>query len=273
MPDRPQGRSSAAKPNPFRRWVSQERASIACYAPESPDELLHVLHKLEVDLVVTIAYGRLVRQDALRAPRYGWLNIHFSSLPKWRGAAPVQRSLLAGENQSGVTVFKLDAGMDTGPIYSQKPYLFGEDECASEALERMSQLGAEELLVAIGMIERGIQPKEQEGIASIASKIAKQELRLVLGLTSVEMMRQIRAFTTNPGTWFVYNGQRMIISKAKSSPETVESGHLIERNGSLLLGTRDGSIEIIRIIPEGKREMSGSDFARGRDLRQGSAIE
>ena len=185
----------------------------------------------------------------------------------------MQRSLLAGERESGVTIFKLDVGMDTGPIYRQRSYLYGKDECASEALDQMSLLGADELLRAIEMIEAGVEPREQEGSASIAGKIAKDELRLILGLKTEEMMRQIRAFTSNPGVWFIYNGQRMIISKAKSSSEAVASRDLVERNGSLFLGTEDGSIEILRIIPEGKREMSGSEFARGRDLREASRIE
>lgn len=273
MPDRPQGRSSRAKPNQFRAWASRERVMIPCYAPDSADQLLEALRQIQADLVVTLAYGRLVKEEALQRPKYGWLNIHFSILPRWRGAAPVQRSLLAGERESGVTIFKLDVGMDTGPIYRQRSYLYGEDECASEALDQMSLLGADEILRTIEMIEAGVKPREQEGLASIAGKIAKDELRLILGLKTEEMMRQIRAFTSNPGVWFIYNGQRMIISKAKSSSEAVASRDLIERNGSLFLGTEDGSIEILRIIPEGKREMSGSEFARGRDLKEASRIE
>jgi len=273
MPDQPKGRSGSAKPNPFRELVSREWGSIPCFAPESDGDLQQVLQSLGPDLVVTLAYGRLIKEEALGIPLHGWLNIHFSKLPLWRGAAPVQRSLLAGERESGVTTFKIDRGMDTGPIYLQSSFTYAQDECATEALERMAEIGAKQLMDAIAMIEGGIAPIPQQGKSSNAPKIDKRELRLRLGSTSVELMAQIRAFTSQPGVWFLYRGQRMIISKARQSSIKVEEDHIKDEHGKLLVGTRDGSIEIEKITPEGKREMSGSEFLRGRDLRQAHPIE
>ena len=273
MPDRPQGRSAKAQPNPFRSWLSSERAGAPSFAPSSDEELLQALTQMAPDLVVTLAYGRLVKEQALAAVKHGWLNIHFSILPRWRGAAPVQRSLLAGESESGVTVFKLDSGMDTGPIYSQSSYRYGNDECATDALAEMAKLGAVQLIEAIGMINEGVNPKPQQGQMSLAPKIAKSELRLKLNSTSAQMMCQIRAFTKQPGVWFVFQGQRVIITKAKFSGFEVKVDHLVGGKDSLFLGAIDGSIEIERVIPEGKREMSGGEFARGRDLTKACPVE
>lgn len=273
MPDRPKGRSATEKPNPFREWVVRERAGIPCHAPNSNEELVAVLDEMQPDLVVTIAYGRLVKPEALARPKYGWLNLHFSKLPRWRGAAPVQRSILAGDLESGVTVFKLDSGMDTGPIYSTIDYRFKENESATNALESMARLGAEELVTAVVKVEAGMPPTPQQGESTMAPKIEKSELELRKSLPSELTMRQIRAFTSAPGVWLKFKGKRLIITKASPVKMQISSDHLIDYEGSLLLGTSDQAIKIERLIPEGKREMSGGEFVRGRELKEATPIE
>jgi methionyl-tRNA formyltransferase len=137
----------------------------------------------------------------------------------------------------------------------------------------MAKLGAVQLIEAIRMINEGVDPKPQQGQMSLAPKIAKSELRLNLSSTSAQVMCQIRAFTKQPGVWFVFQGQRVIITKAKFSEFEVKVDHLVGGKDSLFLGTNDGSIEIERVIPEGKREMSGGEFARGRDLTKACPVE
>jgi len=272
-PDAPAGRGRSLQASPVAALA--EEHGIEVLKPERPrdPDFLARLAELEPDCCPVVAYGALVPRAALDIPRLGWVNLHFSLLPAWRGAAPVQRSLLAGERESGVTTFKIDRGMDTGPIYVQSSFTYAQDECATEALERMAEIGAKQLMNAVAMIEGGIAPIPQQGQTSNAPKIDKRELRLRLGSTSVELMAQIRAFTSEPGVWFLYRGQRMIISKARQSSIKVEENHIKDEHGNLLIGTRDGSIEIEKITPEGKREMSGSEFLRGRDLRQAHPIE
>ena len=149
-PDRESGRGQSVSSNDFASYCQE--IGVTCYKPSTNEELAEILQKTQVELVITLAYGRLIKTNELQIPKYGWLNVHFSLLPRWRGAAPVQRAIAAGDEQSGVTVFQLEQGLDTGPIYSTLSYRLNDRSRSDEVLKDLSALCIKPVNQALIMI-------------------------------------------------------------------------------------------------------------------------
>lgn len=270
-PDRPKGRSGRSTPNELAEMLAREGLTI--WKPGSHEELRHWANQVKPELVIVIAYGRLIPLDVIESVPEGWINLHFSLLPSYRGAAPVQRAILAGEREFGVTVFQIDSGMDTGPIYRQKTISIDHSLCATEVLERLSSEGSALIDATIDEIKAGSHPTPQEGAASYAPKISKSELHLNLSQDGSQVLRQALAFTREPGVWFTFRGKRHIVTAVARSEEDVPTGKIAVRMNQALLGTEGRAIEILSIIPEGKREMTGREWASGLRLRDGDVSE
>jgi methionyl-tRNA formyltransferase len=271
-PDMPQGRGRTLAPNLLIQSLATTELRIA--KPATDQELNTLLTSWKIDLVVTISYGRLIKPSELGLPRHGWINLHFSLLPQYRGAAPIQRALLAGAVKTGLTVFQLDAGMDTGPIYLQRERELAGQETTGELLSSLAEDGSEALLKAITMIEKGIAPSPQsdEGV-SLAPKISKEEARIDWTASAQTIDRKIRAFNPNPGAWTTFRGERIILTSARVSPQQCPPSELLSREESLLIGTGEASLEILRLKPQGKREMQVSEWLRGARLQDGECFE
>jgi methionyl-tRNA formyltransferase len=264
-PDAPAGRGMKLKENDFARYISH--TEIPLKKPSSNQELNAGLTAMQPDLVVVIAYGHLIKNDELSIPVHGWINLHFSLLPKFRGAAPVQRAIIAGESKTGVTIFKLDTGMDTGPIYLQREVAIGENENSGELLNRLSLIGAESIVDSLEKMERGEKPLPQnEDGVSYAPKIDKSELRIDWREPTKNIHQKIRAFSPTPGAWTTINGQRIVITAAELSrlPD-MRPGEVASHDG-LIVGTGSTPIKILKLTPAGKREMNPEDWLRGARL-------
>ena len=270
-PDRPKGRHGTPTPNELATALTAEPISI--FKPTDETSMDGLLDELRPDLVVVIAYGRLIRKAALSKVPLGWINLHFSLLPAYRGAAPVQRALLAKEKIFGVTVFKLDEGMDTGPVIRQEKVTVEPRTAATDLLALMAEQGSEVISLAIDDLVAGREPYPQNGPSSLAPKIEKSELRLDLERNDEDLLAQILAFTRRPGVWFLLRGKRHIITKAKISPHNIPRGCISLLNNQALLGTSGLALEIERIIPEGRREMSGVEWLRGLRINDGDLID
>lgn len=270
-PDRPKGRHGTPSPNELVDHLSSSDMQI--WKPDTSSQILAAIDEIMPDLVIVIAYGRLIRRESLEAVPLGWINLHFSLLPRFRGAAPVQRAILAGDEDFGVTVFKLDEGMDTGPILVQRRVEIGEELVASEILPRLAEEGSVSILQAVDLLLEGRSPLSQSGESSLAPKINKEELRLNLSLNQVDLMRQVRAFTRAPGVWFIHKGKRHRVTSAIGSKQEVPLGRFAQVNGEAFLGTREGSLKILTIVPEGKREMTGGEWIRGLQLLEGATSD
>lgn len=271
MPDAPQGRGRAMMENEFA--IDSRISGLRVFKPTNNDELLHVLTETAVDLVVTIAYGRLIRPRELNKPKYGWLNIHFSLLPRWRGAAPAQRAIEAGDSKSGVTVFRLDEGLDTGPIYAGAEYVLRGDEDSSTLLTELSQLSVLPLRTALEMISEGNEPVTQSTIGvTLAPKLSKAEGQIDWNLPASIIERKIRAFSPWPIAWTELEGQRISIIKAKLSDERLQPGNIVIRE-SFIVGCGERSLEILSLKPEGKREMLATEWLRGARLSPDARFE
>ena len=270
-PDRASGRGQSVSSNDFASYCHE--IGVTCYKPSTNEELAGILQKTQVELVITLAYGRLIKTSELQIPKHGWLNVHFSLLPRWRGAAPVQRAIAAGDEQSGVTVFKLEQGLDTGPIYSTLSYPLNDRSRSDEVLKDLSSLCIQPVNQALIMIAAGepATTQESEGVM-LAPKILKSEGRIDWNRDSKMLDRQIRAFQPWPGAYTSLNGTRIEIIEARVSETDGAAGEVISVN-PLLVGTGSGSLEIIRVKPENKREMSSSDWLRGARITLPCAFE
>lgn len=264
-PDAPAGRGRILTANPFAQKFGSNKD---LHKPQSQTDIAKLLQSYQVDLVLTIAYGKLIKPELLSTPRYGWLNLHFSLLPRWRGAAPVQRAILAGDKESGVTVFQLDAGLDTGPIFVQSSYKIPARSSAGDVLSDLSVLGSTAVISALRMIEKGISPKNQatDGV-TIAAKILKSEARINWNSTTEQVFNVIRAMSPNPLAWTQCQNKRLVVERATPvEGDYGRPGLVSVVNGEVIIATGNGGILIEQVIPEGKRAMLASEWARGARL-------
>jgi len=219
----------------------------------------------DLDLLITIGYGRILPAQTLSIPKHGCINLHFSLLPKFRGAAPVQRAIEAGERESGVTVFSLDPGMDTGPIYTSITVPIEPTMRSYELLEKLSVIGVTALENALIAIESRVAPVPQTGQASVAAKITREEAALDWNASSRALHNKIRAFYPQPQAWTNFRGQPLKISSAKIAVTDIklEPGELKVEGNDCLIGTGDACLVLEKLTPAGKKEMSALDWSRG----------
>lgn len=261
QPDKPSGRGQEMHSSPVSHWAKAN--SIELVNPATVPEIDKALSDL--DLLITIGYGRILPAQTLSIPMHGCINLHFSLLPKFRGAAPVQRAIESGESESGVTVFALDPGMDTGPIYTSITVAIEPTMRSFELLEKLSVIGVTAIEDALIAIESGIAPVAQTGQASIASKITREEAALDWNASSKTLHNKIRAFYPQPQAWTNFRGQPLKISAAKiaGSDIKLEPGELRVVGNDCLIGTGDVCLVLERLTPAGKKEMSALDWSRG----------
>lgn len=264
-PDKPRGRGQQNAENDFAEFCSQR--AIPVYKPKTGIELNQILTRDKPDLVITVAYGRLIKKSELEVPKFGWLNVHFSLLPRWRGAAPVQYAIWNGDLETGVTVFKLDEGMDTGDIYAKSRHKLNGGETSKALLESLARESAAPLRQALNMIRESNPPTPQtnDGV-TLAPKISKADGEIDWHSSAIEIERKVRAFIPWPGTWTTFRGTKISLNEVSINQELLElpinSGE-IQTVNKVIVGTGNGSIELIKVKPEGKREMTALDWIRG----------
>ena len=261
QPDKPSGRGQEMHSSPVSQWAKAN--SIELNNPATVAEIDNALSDL--DLLITIGYGRILPAQTLSIPMHGCINLHFSLLPKFRGAAPVQRAIESGESESGVTVFALDPGMDTGPIYTSITVPIEPTMRSFELLEKLSVIGVTAIEDALIAIESGIAPVAQTGQASIASKITREEAALDWNASSKTLHNKIRAFYPQPQAWTNFRGQPLKISSAKIAVTDIQlqPGELRVVGNDCLIGTGDVCLALEKLTPAGKKEMSALDWSRG----------
>ena len=270
QPDRPSGRGLKNKESEVSLWAQQRGLKVT--KPESPLEMMPIIQG--IDLVITIAYGVILPESILEIPKHGFLNLHFSLLPRYRGAAPAQRALENGETETGVTVFRLDKGMDTGPIFTQEKIAIDSTWRSFELLNALSVLGVQAIRQAITAIEQSINPLPQSGKATIASKITKSEAKIDFSLSAAVIVQKIKAFTYEPGAWTTFHEVPFKIFRAAVSNDSAgKPGYIFVDNERVLVSCGSGScIEILEVRPAGKREMSAIEWSRGARLSEGACF-
>lgn len=269
-PDKATGRGMHVVANELATWA--ESLGLNVQKPENNDELKKVIENIKPEIVITIAYGRIIPLDLLELPKSGWINVHFSLLPRWRGAAPVQWAILNGDKQTGITVFKLDKGMDTGPVYLEQVTPINDNENSDELLKRLSQIGSDLAIKSLELISDGVIPKPQasNGI-TLAPKISKNDGKIDWQQSSNQVVNRFRALSSNPGVWSLLGELRIKIDAlvASSFVDQIKPADIVINGERLFVGVLDGVIEILILTPAGRSQMSAAEFIRGLPSKQG----
>jgi len=250
---------------------------------------LEIIHAAKVDADVTariaavrpdaaaiVAYGGLVPRAALDIPRHGWINLHFSLLPAWRGAAPVQRSVIAGDDVTGAVTFRLEEGLDTGPVFGTLTEAVRPNDTAGALLDRLSHSGAVLLTQTLSAVDAGkAVALPQQGEVSLAPKLGLDDGRLDWQQPALAIGRRARGVTPEPGAWTTLDGQRLKLEPVLLRPEApaLAPGTLALNGKSVLVGTGSHPVELTRVQPAGKKMMTAADWARGQASLESMVFE
>lgn len=270
-PDAPAGRGRRLRPSPVAELATER--GIPVLRPRRPrePEFLAALADLAPDCCPVVAYGALVPPAALRIPKHGWVNLHFSLLPAWRGAAPVQRALIAGDDVTGATTFLLEEGMDTGPVYGVLTETVKPWDTAGDLLQRLSIAGARLLVSTVDGIESGDlvpQPQPAEGV-SIAPKVTVEDARVDWTAPAIAIDRLIRGCTPDPGAWTTHREQRLKLGPVRPTDVELPAGEIAAGKDGVLVGTATTAVRLGDVQPPGKKSMPAADWARGARLAPG----
>jgi methionyl-tRNA formyltransferase len=264
-PDAPIGRKRVLTPSPVAARAAELGIEVI-HASRINDETTARISAASPDVAAIVAYGGLVPPAALGIPRHGWINLHFSLLPAWRGAAPVQRAVMAGDDITGAVTFQLEEGLDTGPVFGTLTETVGPEDTAGELLERLSHSGAVLLAQTLSAIDAGkAAAVPQTGEVSLAPKLTLDDGRLDWKHPALAIGRQARGVTPEPGAWTVLAGQRIKLEPVRLRPDVSQlaPGAVSVDGKSVLVGTGSHAVELTRVQPAGKKMMAAADWARG----------
>lgn len=276
QPPRKAGRGMAERKSAVHE--AAERFAIPVFTPTSlkSAEAQETFRSHNADVAVVIAYGLLLPQEILDAPVHGCLNVHASLLPRWRGAAPINRAIMAGDTQTGVMVMKMDAGLDTGPIAMAEHVTISDTMTAGQLHDDLSRLGADLIVRAVGAIERGsldFQAQSEDGV-TYAHKLSKLESRIDWSKSANEISCHIRGLSPFPGAWFELdvkgNPQRIRVHAAQVKTQSGEPG--VTLDDALTIGCGEGSIQLLTVQKAGKSAMDANAFLRGLPVRAGTRL-
>ncbi len=271
QPDRARGRSGRPQPPPVK--VRAEELGLVVSQPTSHDELVDTLVGLgDLDLGVVVAYGRILRPETLAIPRHGFLNVHFSLLPRWRGAAPLARALMAGDPMTGVSIMRLDPGLDTGPILTAQAIDIMPNENAGQLGERLSTMGAHLLATVIEPYLSGDMapvPQTDDG-ATYADKLTAEDRPIDLSRSPREVVDHIRGLAPEPGATLDIDGEPHQILEAVPTDAPIAPGEWSVVADAPVFGVAGGGVQISLIKPPGRRLQPGEAWARGRHSDRGT---
>ncbi|MEM6665501.1 MAG: methionyl-tRNA formyltransferase, partial [Pseudomonadota bacterium] len=228
----------------------------------------------DADVAVVVAYGLLLPEAILAVPRHGCLNLHASLLPRWRGAAPIQRAIMAGDSETGIAIMRMERGLDTGPVGLEERISIGPAMTASDLHDLLARRGADAMVRAVGALERGqldFTPQPEEGV-TYARKIEKAESRIDWTRPAAELHNHVRGLSPFPGAWCMFGGgERLKVLRAATADETGEAGLLL--NDGLTVACGDGALRLLDVQRAGGKPMAGDAFLRGTGLRAGDRLD
>lgn len=276
-PDAPAGRGRKLVASPVAQRA--EELGVPVLKPDHPrdPEFQARLRELAPDCCPVVAYGALLPESALEIPRHGWVNLHFSILPAWRGAAPVQHAIWAGDEVTGATTFRIVKAMDAGPVFGVMTETIKPTDTAGDLLGRLAEGGAGLLVATLDGIDDGsLEAREQpaEGV-TVAPKITVDDARVDWSEPALAVDRRIRACTPAPGAWSTFEGERIKLGPVTpaGSDDALPPGELRVGKNDVLVGTATGAVRLGRVKAFGKKEMAAADWARGVRLESGARFE
>jgi methionyl-tRNA formyltransferase len=266
QPDRPAGRGRKLQPSPVKQLALEKGIEVRQPVKLKSPEDQAALAGLEADLMVVVAYGLLLPQAVLDAPRLGCINIHASLLPRWRGAAPLNAAILHGDTETGITIMKMDPGLDTGPMISKRVIPIKDDDTAGSLFMKMAELGAELLVETLPPYLRGelVPEPQDDSLSTYAPMLKKSDGELDFGQSAVELARKVRAFNPWPGTYFQWSGTPLKVHSAHPVEKTSPGAGVRTIYDQLpAVGTAEGLLVLDQLQPAGKKSMPGEIFLRG----------
>ena len=274
QPPRPAGRGQKERPCPVHAFALEKGLQVRTPKSLKTPEAQAEFAALNADAAVVVAYGLILPQAVLAAPRLGCLNIHASLLPRWRGAAPIQRAIQAGDAETGVTIMQMDAGLDTGDMLMTGRLPITEETTAGALHDDLSALGARLIVMALEGLEAGTLPATPQPDAGVtyAAKLARGEGQLDFSKPAEDLARTVRAFDPWPGTWFEKDGERIkvLAAAAVKGSDGAAPGTVIDDQGTVQCGT--GALRPLRLQRAGKGAMDADTFFRGFDLPEGTKL-
>ena len=269
QPDRPAGRGNKLTASPVKQLAEQH--AIPVFQPKSlrPEESQQLVAQLEADVMVVVAYGLILPEAVLNMPRLGCINVHGSLLPRWRGAAPIQRSLWAGDSETGVTIMQMDVGLDTGDMLHKLSCPIEATDTSATLYSKLAELGPAGMLTTLSQLAKGCAHPEvqDESLVSYAEKLSKEEARLDWTLSATQLERCIRAFNPWPVSYFMIDEQPVKVWQASVLPAegTHQPGEIVQVNKQgIQIATADGILNIETLQPAGKKAMKAQDLLNSR---------
>ncbi len=276
-PDAPAGRGRRLVRSPVGAWADERGIEVLTPARPREEDFLARLAELAPDCVPVVAYGALVPQVALDIPRHGWINLHFSLLPAWRGAAPVQHAVLHGDELTGASVFQLEAGLDTGPVFGTLTETVRPTDTSGDLLGRLAVAGGGLLVAVLDAIASGTAravPQPADGV-SLAPKVTVEDAQVRWDDPAFAVDRRVRACTPAPGAWTTFRGERVKLGPVTLVPDgpPLKPGDLLAERNRVLAGTATHPVALGEVRAAGKKAMSASDWARGARLGDAERFE
>ncbi|MCF2905754.1 methionyl-tRNA formyltransferase [Octadecabacter sp. CECT 8868] len=263
QPPRPAGRGKKDRPSPVQSRAEELGLDVRHPVSLRNEDAQAEFAALNADIAIVVAYGLILPQEVLDAPTKGCLNIHASLLPRWRGAAPIHRAIMAGDSKTGVCIMQMEAGLDTGPVLLRREIAIATDETTGALHDRLSSLGASSIVEALATLtDLTPDPQPDDGV-TYASKIDKAEARIDWTSPANEIVRQINGLSPFPGAWSEAAGERMKLLQASIATETLGEGAISASEGRLFVGTGSGSLEILRLQKAGKKPALAADLLKG----------
>ena len=277
QPDRPKGRGMQLAPSPVKQAALELGLRVA--QPEklrNNAEALQMLKEVEADVMVVAAYGLILPQDVLDTPKHGCLNIHASLLPRWRGAAPIQRAIEAGDAETGVCIMQMDIGLDTGDVVSEHRYTIQPTDTANEVHDALMNLGAAAIVADLQQLKtegRLKSVKQPEEGVTYAQKLSKEEARINWNESAAVIERKIRAFNPVPAAWVEYQGKPMKIWRAEVVAQQGRAGEVLScSSDGLIIACGANALKITELQPSGSKRMDIAAFAAGHTVEAGTVL-
>lgn len=272
-PDAPAGRGRRLTPSPVRRRAEEAGVPVLTQRPQDPG-FAALLRDLAVDCAPVVAYGEILPPEVLDLPAHGWVNLHFSVLPAWRGAAPVQHAVLSGDAVTGASTFRIEQGLDTGPVYGVATETVRPRDTSGDLLDRLARHGASLLVATLDAIQDGSArpvPQAAEGV-SVAPRLQPEDARVRWDHPAQAVDRRVRACTPAPGAWTTLaDGGRLGLGPVEPVPEAtgLAPGEALVGKREVLVGTATHAVRLGDVVPAGRRAMPAADWARGARLDDG----
>jgi methionyl-tRNA formyltransferase len=273
QPDRPAGRGMKLRPSPVKALALEHGLRVEQPLTLKNAEAQAMLAEVGAELMVVAAYGLILPQAVLDLPARGCLNIHASLLPRWRGAAPIQRAILAGDAVTGITIMQMEAGLDTGPMLSTHPVPIADDDTAVSLHDRLASCGASAIVATLAVLPDLVaQPQPAEGV-TYAAKLTREESRIDWTAPALEIERAVRAYNPAPGAHTLLGGELLKLWRARAVDGSAEPGQLfVDADGRCCVGTGSGLLELVEVQAAGAKRLPATDFMRGRGERAGTRL-